>query len=276
MSSSRRRIPRTRIERDAAQRARRLRSRLAAEIRRAREEAGLSLRRLADAAGVSKSYLHAIESDSVEPRLQPLARVAGALGMDLDVRLYPGSGPLLRDHLQAAMLEALLGILDERWRPFPEVWVTRPLRGVIDLLLEADTDREPLVAVEAQSDLRRLEQQVRWSHAKAEALASVRGRAVTSLLLLRSTRRTRALVAAHSRVVGAAYPAQARQAFESLTGSAPWPGPALLWCDIAGGVARVRPRPPRPVTVGRRPWHDDSSTGHADDSAPSAPSAIRA
>jgi hypothetical protein len=81
--------------------------------------------------------------------------------MDLGVRLYPGTGPLIRDHLQAAMIEALLQILHPRWRPSPEVWVTRPVQGVIDLVLEAEVDDDataPLIATEAQSELRRLEQ----------------------------------------------------------------------------------------------------------------------
>lgn len=228
-----------------------LRSRLATDLRRNREDAGLSLSAVADAAGVSKSHLHAIEGGSREPRLEPLARVAAVLGLDLSVRLYPGTGPLIRDHLQAAMLEALLDILHERWRPALEVWVTRPVKGVIDLVLDAGARLDALIATEAQSELRRLEQQIRWSGAKAEALAAARGRPASSLLLLRNTRHVRATLAEHAETVRAAYPARATDAYPSLTGERPWPGAAVLWADIDDGRARVRPTPPRGITSGR-------------------------
>lgn len=242
---------RTRVQRAGSRRARELRQRLAHDITAAREDAGLSQRRLARAAGIASSTLNELERGTHDPSTEVLARVGEALGMDLSVRLYPGTGPLLRDHAQAAMNEALLRVLHGRWLPSLEVWVTRPVRGVIDLVLEPAGSLEPLVAVEAQSDLRRLEQQVRWAHAKSEALAGARERTVSSLLLLRSTRRTRALVTEHAATVAAAYPATAAAAFAALTSPEPWPGAALLWCDVEHGRARVRATPPRNITIGR-------------------------
>lgn len=225
------------------------------DIRRAREDAGLSLSRVADAAGVSKSHLHAIESEASEPSLETLARVGGALGLDLSVRYYPGTGPLLRDHFQAAIIEELLCIRHARWQPMPEVWVTRPVRGVIDLVLDAapasNVPSEPLIATEAQSELRRLEQQIRWAHAKAEALGEARGQPVSQLLLLRNTRATRAVVGEHAKIVRAAYPAASAAAYAALTTARPWPGSALLWADVDHGRATIRPAPPRGITVGR-------------------------
>ena len=165
----------TRIERLGSRRARDLRQHLSADVRRAREDAGLSQRAVARAAGVSSATLSALELGRHDPSTEVLARVGAALGLDLSVRFYSGTGPLVRDHLQAAMIEALLGTLHERWRPSPEVWVTRPVRGVIDLVLEPTNSDEPLLAVEAQSELRRLEQQLRWSGVKADALAQARG-----------------------------------------------------------------------------------------------------
>jgi len=240
--------PRTVIERSAARRAQRIRAAISHDLRHAREDAGLSLATVASAAGVSKSELHQVERGRTEPRLESLARVGAALGMDLSVRLYPGTGPLIRDRHQAAMIEALLQTLHERWRPFPEVWVTRPVKGVIDLVLDpADMD-EPLVTMEAQSELRRLEQQIRWAHAKSEALAEHRERPVSSLLLLRNTRAT---VAQHATTVRAAYPAHAKDAYAALNTARPWPGPAILWADVGRGRARICTSPPRGITVGR-------------------------
>ena len=246
--------PRTRLQRVAADAVRRARRGLATDLRTGREDAGLSLRRLAAAAGVSASTLRAIEQDDVEPSLQVLARLATVLGMSLSVRLYPGTGPLIRDHIQAAMIEALLEILHERWRPRPEVAVFRPVRGVIDLVLDATT--EPLVACEAQSDLRRIEQQVRWSRTKADALQErPRGR-VGRQPDGRLTRRPAPAPPLQLRERGlswrstaellrAAYPARARDAYAALTGESPWPGDALLWCRVEDGQATVLDRPPR-------------------------------
>lgn len=220
-------------------------------MRRAREDAGLSLRRLAGAAGIAHSTLLALERGAHDPTIEVIARVGAVLGMDLSVRLYPGTGPLVRDRHQAAMGDALLAVLHSRWQPSSEVWVTRPVTGVIDLLLEPAEQDQPLVAVELHSELRRLEQQVRWAHAKSEALAGAHHRPVSSLLLLRDSRRIRATVAEYGQLIRAAYPAPAAEAFAALTSDQPWPGSAILWAHIVRGRARIRPFPPPGITVGR-------------------------
>jgi hypothetical protein len=134
--------------------------------------------------------------------------------------------------------------------------VYRPVRGSIDLVLDAIA--EPLVACEAQADLRRIEQQLRWSRAKADALAAARqddeatpARPVSRLLLLRSTRRSRAIAAQHGDLLAAAYPAITPDAYAALTGEAPWPGDSIVWCRVESGRAIVLDRPPRGLLVGR-------------------------
>jgi len=227
------------------------------EVERARSDAGLSVRRLAQAAGISHGTLLSIERGERDPTTEAVARVAAVLGMSFSVRLYPGTGPLIRDQHQALMLGALIGIAHPRWRRHLETGVYRPVRGVIDCVLDAPD--EPVVACEAESDLRRIEQQLRWSRAKADALATARsGEAsgipmvrVARLLLLRSTTRTRAIAAQYAGVLAAAYPASAASAYDALTGLAPWPGDSLLWCRVEDGVAVVLARPPRGITVGR-------------------------
>jgi hypothetical protein len=160
------------------------------------------------------------------------------------------------------MLQALLAIIHERWLPRPEVAVARPVRGVIDLVLDASD--EPTIACESQSELRRLEQQLRWSRAKADALQPATAglqagspggletsRPVSRLLLLRSTVRTRATVAEYADLVAAAYPARTADAYAALTRDAPWPGDALLWSRVEDGRATILDRPPRGIAVGR-------------------------
>lgn len=240
---------RTRIERQGSERARQLRADVSSAVRSARQDAGLSLGRLARAAGVSASTLAALERERHDPSTEVLARLGAALGMELSVRLYPGTGPIIRDHLQAAMIEALIGLLDDRWRPLPEVLVRQPVRGVIDLVLDSATP--PLVAIEAHSQLRRLEQQVRWSRTKADALATARSEPVGRLLLLRSTAQTRAIASEYEATLSAAYPARTADAYDALVGDRAWPGDAIVWCQVEGGTARILPGPPRNVGVGR-------------------------
>lgn len=251
--------PRTRIERDARFNVRRVQRTVGEEIRNARQDVGVSLSRLAAEAGVSKGYLHQIESGDASPSVEVLARIAAALGGRIAVQYHPGTGPAIRDHLQAAIIEAFLAILHARWRRFLEVGVYRPVRGVIDLVLD-EPEQGVLIASEAQSELRRLEQQVRWATAKADALAAggsselagvVTQRRVSRLLLLRSTTATRELARLHPHILGAAYPATHEDALASLTGTRPWPGAAVLWVAATGRTARVLDRPPRGIHIGR-------------------------
>ena len=242
----------------AARQAGEIRARLGSELRTAREDVGISLSRLAGMCGMSKGQLHRIEAGTSQPGWEILARLCVTLGRRVGLTLYPGGSPLVHDHLSAAMIDALLKIRHERWRPRLEVPVYRPVRGSIDLVLE-DTVNEHIVACEAQSDLRRLERQVRWSRAKADALAAAlegapagpAPRRVDRLLLLRSTQRTRAVVSQFGDLLAAAYPARARDAYAALTGESPWPGDALLWCRIENGRATVLDRPPRGIILGR-------------------------
>jgi hypothetical protein len=142
-----------------------------------------------------------------------------------------------------------------------EVTVHRPSRGAIDLVL-SDTHRGEIVATEVHSDLRRLEQQIRWAADKSESLPSsdawpilAGGRdgapRIQRLLVLRSTARTRELARQFEGVLAAAYPARSSDAFTALEGDRPWPGNALLWCRVIRGRAELLHQPPRGVLLGR-------------------------
>jgi len=221
---------------------------IGSEVRRQREDAGLSQRRLARAAGIDQAHLSRIEAGEIEAGVRVLDAIAHALGGRLRLRIEPGMGPAIRDHLQSAMIEAILGTVHPRWARFPEVAVRRPVRGFIDLVL-ADREANLLVAVEVHSQLRRLEQQLRWANEKAEALRGLpelapRGAlgeapTISRLLILRSTRATRAIADAHQHLLAAAYPADQRRVMASLAGDAPWPAAGIIWMVIEDGQARV-------------------------------------
>jgi hypothetical protein len=124
---------------------------------------------------------------------------------------------------------------------------------VIDLVL-TDATANVVVPTELQSELRRVEQQIRWSVQKANALAStpeLAGDRVSRLLVVRNTAAMRETVRAAARTLAAAYPARATDAIASLASDRSWPGAALLWANVERGEARILDGPPRGVTVGR-------------------------
>jgi hypothetical protein len=158
------------------------------------------------------------------------------------------------------MVEALLREAHPSWKRLVEVPVWRPVRGVVDAVVSRPG--EVVVAIEVHSELRRLEQQVRWAHDKADALPSAEAWSmllagaptvpVSRMLVLRSTRANRDLANAFESTFRAAYPAKAADAVRALRdAAATWPGPALVWAETTAAGARILDRPPRSVRVGR-------------------------
>lgn len=218
------------------------------DVERLRADAGISVPALAAASGVAESYLYRILSSDASPSDVVRARLAVALGADLSLRLYPNTGPLLRDRHQARIAEMLLAVRHPRWAGFSEVRVTRPSRGWIDLAFHEPRERV-FVATEIQSELHRLEQLIRWAGEKASSLPSWEGWErfaeppnISRLLVVRRTRATRALAADFSRQLRLAYPAHPDDAMAALTtATSAWPGPAMIWADVSGRAARLLP-----------------------------------
>ena len=224
---------------------------LGEELRRLRLDAGVTITALAETIGVDPSHLARIEKGLAQPSLDLLERLAVALGADLGIRFFAGTGPRLRDRFQAPMLEALLAIVHPRWARELEVVAGRG-RGVIDAVL-ADRLTPTVVATEVQSEMRRFEQQLRWAAEKADAVAGqYPGRAISRLLVLRSTVANRELARRFPESLSAAYPARTAAVIEALTSSGPtWPGAGIVWVRLDRGMAKVLPTPPRGVSVGR-------------------------
>lgn len=222
-----------------------------------RTDAGLTQRRLAALAEIDHGFLSLIERGLREPSLAVLVAIATALGGNVNVRLYPGTGPRIADPVQARITEALVRILHLRWTRMLEVPVYRPVRGVIDLVAH-DRVANVAIATEVQSQMRRLEQQVRWSNEKADALPSAEfwrfvdpEPRIDRLLVLRTTRVNRELASRFSETLATAYPGSTAIAYRALTTSdGLWPGSAVLWSTVAGDTARILDRPPKGVPLG--------------------------
>ncbi|TMD30486.1 MAG: helix-turn-helix transcriptional regulator, partial [Chloroflexi bacterium] len=105
---------RTRIRIEGTRRLHEVIRGLGVEIRRQREDQGLGQATIARAAGLSPAHLSGIEAGTSQSSLGALASIASALGARLDVRIVPTTGTPLRDHLQAAMVEALVRALLQR------------------------------------------------------------------------------------------------------------------------------------------------------------------
>lgn len=239
-----------------------VRRRLGFEIRRLRTDAGLSIRALAEAAGIDHGHLARIEAGGVEPGFAVLLAIGSALGADLSVRFYPTTGPRIHDRIQAPIIEELFRIAHPSWRRLAEVGVTRPAHGFVDAVL-ARSPAGLIVATEVESSFRRLEQQLRWAHDKADSLPSATAWAllapsdsspmvISRLLIVRSTRSTREIARTFERTLSAEYPARAADVYGSLVSSSrPWPGAGVLWANVQAGRAQILDRPPRGVGLGR-------------------------
>jgi hypothetical protein len=156
------------------------------------------------------------------------------------------------------MVEAVIRALDARWSPALEVPIRQPSRGVIDVVL-TDRASQTVIASEVQSELRRLEQQIRWSTEKADGLAErLTGErpeilvSVSRLLILRCTVTSRELARRYRATLAAAYPARTEDVVRALTTpSARWPGPGIVWMRFDKGSVTMLRHPPRGVDLGR-------------------------
>ena len=163
------------------------------DIDRLRRDAGMSVRRLAHEASIDAGYLSQVLAGSRSPSTAVLVALTTVLGADLSIRVYPTTGPTVRDGIQARIGEELLRMVAPTWRPSIEVPVYRPARGFIDIVFDEPT-LSVTIATEMQSRMDRLEQQVRWAQDKAQSLPSSdlwrfvdNERSISRMLVLRST-----------------------------------------------------------------------------------------
>ncbi len=238
----------TRREREIRERQRAARRAIGLELRRARLDQDVSLRALGAAVKIDPSHLARAEAGDHALSHDALVAAATGLGRDVSVRLFEATAPQVRDRIQVRMIEALLEALDARWTARLEVAVYRPVRGVVDIVLQ-DRATLDLVAGEGHSRLHTVEGQLRWAGEKADALPSARGwpwadapgtTTTGRLLLLRSCAAMHELVRTLPATFEAAYPGDTERAVAALTGpDERWPGAAIAWVTVDGAATHL-------------------------------------
>jgi transcriptional regulator with XRE-family HTH domain len=210
--------------------------RLGEEIRRARVERGLSLRDVAASAGISDSEASRVERGSA-PRVPFLviARLCGAVGLDLVSKTYRGSDGL-RDAGHVALLSDFSGLLHPslRWDlevPLPIAGDQRAWDGLIRGVgwrFGAEAETAPH---DGQALVRRL--QLKLRDGDVDGL----------LLLVRDTRTTRTFLDVAAPELQSMFPMSTRTVLGALRRGAPPPG---------NGVVIVPRRRPEPDAEGGR------------------------
>lgn len=255
-------MPLPRVKADIAEARRAARTRLGPEFRRLRQESGLSVRAVSSVVGISPSALSRFERCERDLSLMTVVALGVAVGAPLGIGFRAGSGPPVRDRLQATRIEAFLAYAHRDWVRHVEVPVGRAAigGGVVDAVLTHP--RDPLlVATESEGQIRRVEQTNRWAAQKADALryselaraAQRRGSLrIDRVLLLASTRHNREVVAAHGETFRAAYPSLLVDALAALRDpTRTFPGSTLVWVSTEGTPPRLLKRPPNGILVGR-------------------------
>jgi transcriptional regulator with XRE-family HTH domain len=81
---------------------------LAEDLIRLRTDAGATKAQVARVAGVDRTFIGRIEAGTAHPSIESLVACAVALGAELSLRVYAGTGPRLTDRHQARMVECVL------------------------------------------------------------------------------------------------------------------------------------------------------------------------
>ncbi|MBA2300243.1 MAG: helix-turn-helix transcriptional regulator, partial [Chloroflexi bacterium] len=205
---------------------------------------GFTQEAIASKVGVARSYIAAIERGRANPSLDVIVRLAGALGLELDLSLR--SPVIVGDRRQRDAVHARCsGYVDRRlratgWETAREVGIIDGRwRGWIDLLA-FDSRSGTLIVIEIKTvldDLGALERQIGWYERVARRVARERGwrpRRVVTWLLVLSTEQNEQAVTQNRDVFDRAFPERA-PAMAALVED-----PSLNW-PAGGAFAMIDP-----------------------------------
>jgi len=202
-------------------RAVRTRLEVGAGIRQARRAAGLSQVSVARRARLSQSGVSRIERGVAAASVDDLAALAGVVGLDLVVQLYPGGSPI-RDTAHVRAMGRLKAILPAAFRLAAEVPI--PISGdqrAVDAVL---VDPPLRVGFELESRLLDMQALVRRVALKQRDAGLAR-----MVLVVPDTPANRAAASTARATLSAAFPAGHRLVLAALrTGRQP-PANGILW-----------------------------------------------
>lgn len=237
----------TAVGRDAAARAAYLARRIGVALRDSRTALGLRQADVAERAGITQAHVSRIERGVVHAStLRSLTACAAALDVQLAafVEARPGA-TLPRDHAHLRRQALVIATAAPGgWRGEPEalVQVGGGHPRSVDVLLTREARRECTVT-EIWDLMPDVGDAMRGLEAKVDAVRQRLGPGwrVAGLLVVRGTRRNRALVARFAPLFRARYPASSAAWLRCLADPAiPMPEQAgFLWTDVAGDALRA-------------------------------------
>lgn len=203
------------------QRAARMRFELGAGIRQARRAAGVSQAAVARRVNLSQATVSRIERGATAATVDELSALAGVVGLDLFVRLYPGGSPV-RDAAHVRVMGRLKALLPTAFRLASEVPI--PISGdqrAIDVVVI-----DPPLGVGFELESRLLDMQ---GLVRRIALKQRDARLARMVLVLPDTAANRAAVAAGQATLGAAFPVGHRTVLGALRAGKVPPANSILW-----------------------------------------------
>ena len=200
-------------------------TRLGGEVVSARAVLAMTVRQMAARAGVAPSTAARVELGDPNVTLSTVCAVAGAVGLDLVVRAYPGRTPSLRDTGQLVLAELLREQAHRTWQPTIELSVGGHGQA-IDVALFGPQE---IWAAEIERMAADFQAQYRRADGKREALASLHQRPVRLVMAVEDTRRNRTALQQHLPLVRSVLPAGSRDILAALRTGRPLGRDGLLW-----------------------------------------------
>lgn len=210
---------------------------VAGEVKAARAHRGDTRKVVGARAGVSADSVRRVEIGDPHVQLNTLCGVGEAVGLDVVVRVYPRSGPSLRDAGQLTVAQILRSVAHRTWHF--EVEVSAGVHGeAIDVCMFGPTE---ILAIEIDRLLLDFQDQYRRNSIKREHVAQHHRRPVRLVMVVQDTDRNRHAVQAHRAFIQSVLPAGSREVLASLRSGKPLMRDGILW---------IRPdRPPRTASA---------------------------
>lgn len=194
------------------------------EVTLGRLNLGLTLRGAAHRAGVAYETQRRVEASDPGASLLTVCRVAAPLGVKVWGKGFPAATPSLRDTGQ-------LGIAELIRRQLPATTRCELEHGLgngraIDMVVSG---ADEILAIEIERLLADLQAQYRIADAKRLELAADHQRPVRLVMAVADTRRNRAAVAEHARLVRVMLPATSREILAALRRGEALGRDGVLW-----------------------------------------------